>query len=123
MARRDVRRVLASIARIGATVIATSVITAAALTVLTPEPAATTARPVVIVEGDRLYPCSVGDAPSVVYNDHEAFLADYARLRADLLDLRHAIDYDASHSGNVSPSVHEWADHADPGAFGGGRKP
>lgn len=123
MAREGARRVLASIARLGATVLASSLITATALTVLSPEPASTTSRPVVIVEGDRLYPCSVGDAPAVVYSDHEAFLADYARLRADLLDLRHAIDYDASHGGDVSPSLHEWADHADPGAFGGGRKP
>lgn len=123
MAREGARRVLASVARLGATVLASSVITATALTVLSPEPAVTASKPIVIVEGEQLYPCSVGDAPSVVYTDHNAFLADYARLRADLLDLRHAIDYDASHGGNVSPSLHEWADHAEPGAFGGGRKP
>jgi hypothetical protein len=119
---RDFRRALASIVRIGATALVSAAITTVVLTVFTPEPAVTASKPIVIVEGERLYPVSVATNPSITFMTHDAFLEDYAALRNDLMDLRHAIDYDAAHGG-VSPSVHEWADGRAPGELGGGRQP
>ncbi|TLM89295.1 MAG: hypothetical protein FDZ75_06540 [Actinobacteria bacterium] len=105
-------------------VAASIAITAVALAALPPGTAQSAEKPgVVIVEGDRLYPCTTEGTPKMVFDDHEAFLADYARVKQDLVALRHAIDHDVAAGYDVGPSLHEWADHVSPGTFGGGSKP
>lgn len=117
------RRFLMSFARLGATVALSSAITATVLAVMTPEPALTDSEPTVVVTTPQLYPVTVGTAPSVTYASHDALIQDYVETKRQLADLRHAIDYDLAHGGELGASVHEWADQRPPGTFGGGRKP
>lgn len=105
--------------RMAMTAVLSSVLTTILMTAAQPEPAATTSDPVLVERA--LYPVKLPGEPSVAYDSHEAFLADYLALKRDLDNLRSAMDYDAAH-GTLSPSLHEWADRTEPGAFGGGRQ-
>ncbi len=122
MSRSALRRVVASVARLGATAILSSATTLLVVNLAQPEPALTAEKPVVVVREAQQFPCSAGTSPTVTFDSEQALVEDYLALKRDLLDLRHAVDYDAK-MHTVGPSVHEWADRKPAGTYGGGRKP
>jgi hypothetical protein len=84
-----------------------------------PKPAAV-ATLVVIRAADGTVLATYADEAAMRWN----LVNDNVRLRRELQDLKEAVDYDVVHApGTVGPSVHEFADGAAPGAYGGGRKP
>jgi len=122
MNRTRLRRSAAGAIRLLGTAVVSTALTITVMTVMKAEPASTAGKPVVIVEGERLYPAVASGESTVTYLDHEALLSDFAALKADVSELRRAADYDASHGG-LSASLHEWADRRPAGSFGGGRNP
>ncbi len=73
--------------------------------------------PAAVAGVEPLYPVSAGGTPEVVYESHEALIADYQRTKDDLLRLRMAVDRDAAHGRYTGSALHEWADGVDPGTF------